>query len=82
VHPFPVATEVHRQGEAATAVITLQRPIGDGDTRDAHALFRLAVSEKAKDRIRLGLRDPAAADAGQARALAFLPSEFFGELHA
>jgi len=82
VLPFPVATEVHRQREAAAAFVALQWAVGDGDARDAHAFFRLALSEKAKNRSGLGFRDPAAADAGQARVLAFLPSEFFGELHS
>jgi hypothetical protein len=82
VRALSVATEVHRQREATTALVTLQRPVGDGDARDAHALFRLVISEEAKNRSGLGFRDPAAADAGQARVLAFLPSEFFGELHS
>jgi len=71
--------EVHRQREAAPALIAQQRAVGH--TRCARGLW-LAVSEKAANRIGLGFRDPAAADARHARVLAFLSREFLGELHA
>jgi len=78
-----VSAEVHRQREAATAFIALQRPIAHGNARGARGFLRLLViTEEASNRLGLGFGDPAAADAGQARVLAFLPREFLGELHS
>ena len=73
---------MHRQREAATAFVTLQRPIGHGDARDAHGFCRLLIPEEAANRLGLGFGDTAAADSGETCFFAFLPREFRRELHS
>jgi len=73
---------MHRQREAATAFVTLQRPIGHSDARGAHGFCRLLIPEEAANRLGLRFRDTAAADSGQACFFAFLSREFRRELHS
>jgi len=74
--------QMHWQREAAAAFVTLQRPIGHGDARGAHGFCRLFIPEEAANRLGLSLGDAAATDSGQACVFAFLPGEFFRELHS
>jgi len=73
---------MHRQREAATAFVTLQRPIGHGDAHGARGFCRLFIPEEAANRLRLSFGDAAATDSGEACVFAFLPREFFRELHS
>jgi len=73
---------MHRQREAATTVVTRERPVAHGHARDARARFRLFVSEEAANRLGLSFGDTAAADSGQACIFAFLPRKLLRELHS